>query len=116
MAQTADRLVVVGRGRLIVEGTVDDVVRGSVTGNVRVDTAEPDRLAALLVERGAVADAEADGALTVTGIEAREVGIAAAAAGITLYELTPRSASLEDAFFELTRDATEYATTTGAMA
>ncbi len=115
MAQTADRLVVVGRGRLIVEGTVDDVVRGSVTGNVRVDTAEPDRLAALLVERGAVADAEVGGALTVTGIEAREIGIAAAAAGITLYELTPRSASLEDAFFELTRDATEY-TTTGAVA
>ena len=53
--------------------------------------------------------------LIVTGIEARDVGIAAAAAGIVLYELTPQSASLEDVFFELTRDATEY-TTRGAAA
>jgi ABC-2 type transport system ATP-binding protein len=110
MSQTADRLVVVGRGRLIAEGTVDEVVRGSVTGHVRVDTAEPDRLVALLAGRGAHATTQADGTLAVTGLDARDVGIVAGAAGITLYELSPRSASLEDAFFELTRDATEYKT------
>jgi ABC-2 type transport system ATP-binding protein len=115
MSQTADRLIVVGRGRLIAEGTVDDVVRGSVTGHVRVDTAEPDRLVSLLAEHGAHATAQPDGTLAVTGIEARDIGIAAGSAGITLYELTPQSASLEDAFFELTRDATEY-TTRGAAA
>jgi ABC-2 type transport system ATP-binding protein len=115
MSQTADRLIVVGRGRLIAEGTVEDVVRGSVTGHVRVDTAEPDRLAALLSDRNARTTTQPDGTLVVTGIEAREVGMVAAAAGITLYELTPQSASLEDAFFELTRDAAEY-TTRGAAA
>lgn len=115
MSQTADRLIVVGRGRLIAEGTVDDVVRGSVTGHVRVHTPEPDRLARLLNDGDTHAAAQPDGSLIVTGIEARDVGIAAAAAGIVLYELTPQSASLEDAFFELTRDATEY-TTRGAAA
>jgi ABC-2 type transport system ATP-binding protein len=115
MAQTVDRLVVVGRGRLIAEGTVDEVVRRSVTGHVRVATAEPDRLAALLSQQGADASTQADGTLVVTGIDARDVGIAAAGAGITLYELTPQSASLEDAFFQLTKDATEY-TTRGAAA
>jgi ABC-2 type transport system ATP-binding protein len=115
MAQTADRLVVVGRGRLIAEGTVDEVVHGSVTGHVRVDTPEPARLAALLDDRGAHATTRPDGTLVVSGIEARDVGIVAGAAGITLYELTPQSASLEDAFFELTRDATEY-TARGAAA
>ena len=110
MSQTADRLIVVGRGSLIAEGTVDDVVRGSVNGHVRVDTTEPDRLTALLADHHAHATAQPDGTLVVTGIEARDVGVLAAAAGITLYELTPQSASLEDAFFELTRHAIEYST------
>ena len=115
MAQTADRLIVVGRGRLITQGTVAEVVHRSVTGHVRVDTAEPDRLSALLADRGGHATAQPDGTLAVTGIDARDIGIVAGTAGITLYELTPRSASLEDAYFELTRDATEY-TTRGAAA
>ena len=115
MAQTADRLIVVGRGRLITGGTVAEVVHGSVTGHVRVDTAEPDRLSALLADHGGHTTTQPDGTLAVTGIDARDVGIVAGTAGITLYELTPRSASLEDAFFELTRDATEY-TTRGAAA
>ncbi len=115
MAQTADRVIVVGRGRLITEGTVAEVVHRSVTGHVRVDTAEPDRLSALLAAHGGHATTQPAGALAVTGIEARDVGIVAGIAGITLYELTPQSASLEDAYFELTRDATEY-TTRGAAA
>jgi ABC-2 type transport system ATP-binding protein len=115
MAQTADRLVVVGRGRLIAEGTVEDLVRRSSTGYVRVDAAEPERLRHLLADRGADASPQVDGALVVTGMVARDVGIIAATAGITLYELSPRSASLEEAFFELTRDATDY-TTRGAAA
>jgi ABC-2 type transport system ATP-binding protein len=115
MAQTADRLVVIGRGRLITEGTVEQVVQGSVVGHVRVDADDPTRLAALLAEHGGKATNQPDGTLAITGMQAREVGIAAGAAGITLYELTSQSASLEDAFFELTRDATEY-TTRGAVA
>ena len=83
---------------------------------MRVDSAEPDRLHRLLVDhRGEVA-VERNGSLTVTGIDARTVGIVAGAAGITLYELSSRSASLEEAFMELTRDAAEYITTQGAAA
>ena len=63
MAHTADRLVVVGRGRLITEGTVEDVVRRSSTGHVRVDPAEPERLRHLLADRGADATTQVDGTL-----------------------------------------------------
>jgi ABC-2 type transport system ATP-binding protein len=108
MALTADRLIVVGKGRLIAEGTVDEVVQSSSIGYVRVETAEPQTLQRLLGEAGASVDAEPDGTLIVTGIQARDVGIVAGSAGITLYELSPRHASLEEAFMELTRDASEY--------
>jgi ABC-2 type transport system ATP-binding protein len=108
MALTADRLVVVGRGRLIAQGTVDEVVRTSSTRDVRVQSAEPHLLRELLLGQDATVGAEADGALIVSGIDARSVGILAATAGITLYELSPRNASLEEAFMELTRDASEY--------
>jgi len=114
MALTADRLVVIGRGRLITEGTVADVVGQASTGSVRVDTPEPERLRSLLVRAGNTVSTEVDGALVVTGTTARDVGILAGDAGITLYELSPQSASLEEAFMELTRDAAEY--TTGAAA
>jgi ABC-2 type transport system ATP-binding protein len=116
MALTADRLIVVGRGRLIAEGTVDDVVARSSTGHVRVDSADPGRLHLLLRGRGADVSAQPDGALVVTGMDARDIGIVAGTAGITLYELSPHSASLEEAFMELTRGAAEYTTTRGAAA
>ena len=115
MAQTADRLIVVGRGRLITEGTVDDVVHQSASGHVRVDSAEPTRLRQLLDDIGATTTPEADGTFVVTGLDARSIGTLAGDAHITLYELSSHSASLEEAFFELTRDATEY-TTRGAAA
>ncbi len=108
MALTADRLVVVGMGKLIAEGTVDEVVRTSSTRHVRVETAEPHVLQGLLRHEGAHVSAEPDGALVVTGLDARDVGMVAGAAGITLYELSPRHASLEEAFMELTRNASEY--------
>jgi ABC-2 type transport system ATP-binding protein len=116
MALTADRLVVVGRGRLIADGSVEDIVRRTSTGYVRVDTAEPERLRLLLVDRGADVSTRDDGTLAVAGVDARDVGTTAAAAGITLYELSPQSASLEEAFMELTRDAAEYTTTTRGAA
>jgi ABC-2 type transport system ATP-binding protein len=108
MALTADRLIVVGRGRLITEGTVEEVVRTSSTGHVRVEAEQPHILRALLHDRGAHVNADRDGALIVTGMAARDIGIVAGSAGITLYELSPRNASLEEAFMELTKDASEY--------
>jgi ABC-2 type transport system ATP-binding protein len=108
MALTADRLIVVGKGRLITEGTVDDIVGRGSTGHVRVAAADPRSLHRLLHIGGADVETRADDTLIVTGMDARQVGIVAGNAGITLYELSPQSASLEDAFMELTRDASEY--------
>jgi ABC-2 type transport system ATP-binding protein len=108
MALTADRLIVVGKGRLIAEGTVEEVVRSSSIGHVRVETAEPQSLQRLLRDAGAEVTTEPDGDLIVTGLAARDIGSVAGSAGITLYELSPRNASLEEAFMELTRDAAEY--------
>ena len=70
----------------------------------------------LLVARGADVSTQADGTFAVTGLDAREVGTIAATAGIALYELSSQSASLEEAFMDLTRDAAEYTTTQGAAA
>jgi ABC-2 type transport system ATP-binding protein len=115
MALTADRLIVVGRGRLIAEGSVDDVVRGASSSHVRVDAAEPERLRTLLRDAGAEVTTGAGGALVVTGMGNRDVGIVAGGAGITVFELSVHTASLEKAFMELTRDASEY-TAGGAAA
>ncbi len=115
MALTADRLIVLGRGRLIAEGTLDDVVGQASVGSVRVDSPEPEQLRTLLRSNGAEVTTGPDGTLLVTGSTARDIGTAAGTAGITLYELTPQTASLEEAFMELTRDAVEY-TTRGAAA
>ncbi len=110
MAVTADRLIVIGKGRLITEGTVDDVVRSSTGSHVHVACAEPEELRALLAREGAAVHVNADGSFLVSGIDARSIGAIAAAAGIALHELTPRTASLEDAYMELTRESAEYRT------
>jgi ABC-2 type transport system ATP-binding protein len=115
MALTADRLIVVGRGRLITQGSVSDVVHAATTDRVKVDTDEPERLQRLLVDAGADVETQTDDTLLVSGASARAVGAIAGNARITLFELSPQSASLEDAFMELTRDAVEY-TTRGAAA
>ena len=57
-------------------------------------------------------DVQADDALAVTGLECRDVGVIAASAGVTLYELSPQAASLEEAFMELTHDSLQYRTDT----
>ncbi|GAA2073767.1 ATP-binding cassette domain-containing protein [Streptomyces albiaxialis] len=105
MAQTADHLVIVGRGRLLADTTVERFVREAGLGRVRVVTPEADRLAGLLGD-GAVR--EAPDTLRVTGTDAAHIGRTAAAHGIPLTELSPHTASLEDAFMELTRDTVEY--------
>ncbi len=110
MAMTADHLVVIGRGRLIADATVDEVIRSSSSNHVRVVSPQAAALQALVVGTGATAVAdEADPhALTVTGLKCRDVGELAAGAGIVLHELSPQQASLEEAFMEMTRDSAEF--------
>jgi ABC-2 type transport system ATP-binding protein len=112
MALTADHLIVIGRGKLIADTSVDDFVARASTSHkvVLVRSPEAERLRNALAGAG-VSFVEADrGALEVHGLTAEEVGDAAAAAGIALHELTPHQASLEEAFMDLTRDDIEFAT------
>jgi ABC-2 type transport system ATP-binding protein len=108
MALTADRLIVLGRGRLIADTTLQDFVRRA--GGARVTVRSPDRvrLAELLHRDGASVDSGDGGALVVTGLDGAAVGRIAARHGIELHELTAREPSLEEAFIRLTAGAAEH--------
>jgi ABC-2 type transport system ATP-binding protein len=108
MALTAREVIVVGRGRLITSGTVDEVVRQVASGAVLVRTPGADQLAALLVDDGHQVEQSAPDTLTVIGTDSAEIGIVAAREQIPLVELTPQQATLEEAFMEITRDAVEF--------
>ncbi len=108
MALTADHLVVIGRGRLIADTTVEEFVEQAGRRAVLVRTPDGSRLRAALEQHGAQITLDGDGALHVSGIEAADIGQAAADTGTVLHELTPQRASLEEAFMELTRDSVEY--------
>ena len=106
MAQTAEHLLVVGKGRLIADVGVQEFIASAGRNLVRVRTPDPKRLTALLAQ--ATVTTTGDGALSVAGLTTDEIGIAAGQAGITLLELAPQAASLEEAFMELTQDSLEY--------
>jgi ABC-2 type transport system ATP-binding protein len=108
MALTATDLVVIGRGRLIAETSVDDFIASNTVATVLVRSPEPDRLAGALRPAGATVTRRADGALLVTGLDAPSIGDAAHAAGVTLHELSPVQASLEEVFMDLTSDMVDY--------
>ncbi len=108
MALTADHLIVIGRGQLLADASVQDVIERSTASRVRVSSPEIDRLAALLTGSGATVEPLGEETALVAGVDARTIGITAAGAGVTLYELSPQQASLEEAFMEMTRDAGEF--------
>jgi ABC-2 type transport system ATP-binding protein len=108
MSQTADRLVVLGKGRVIADASVADVLAGSGGGTVAVRTDEADRLEAVLRPLGGTVTHLSPDRLEVSGLTAEQVARTAAPAGVLLLELTPVQTSLEDAFFGLTDDAVEY--------
>jgi ABC-2 type transport system ATP-binding protein len=109
MALVAEHLIVVGRGRLLADTTVRDLVRDAGGDTVHVATAEPGRLRDLLAGPGVeIAGRTGSEELQVSGLSARAIGLKAAEHGIALFELSPRTVSLEDAFMDLTRDAVEY--------
>jgi ABC-2 type transport system ATP-binding protein len=101
----ADHLVIVGRGKLLADTTVEEFVTAE---GVRVVTPAPDALRVLISAAGVTVTSTGAEQLIVTGLSAREIGLAAATRGIPLFELTPQNASLEEAFMDLTRDAVEY--------
>jgi len=108
MEHTADRLVVIGRGELIAEETVAEFAARSTGVRVSVRTPAAARLAAVLTQAGASVERDGDEALSVTGLSAVHVGELALTWGIVLHELATRTASLEQAFMELTADRVDY--------
>jgi ABC-2 type transport system ATP-binding protein len=108
MALTADHLVVVGRGQLIAQTTVEDFILRSSAAHVRVRTPRPQELARLLSAHGAVVHTAADGALEVTGLGRDAVGDLALHARAAVHELVLHEPSLETAYMELTHDSVDY--------
>ncbi|MEU4836496.1 ATP-binding cassette domain-containing protein [Streptosporangium sp. NPDC023615] len=109
MAVTADHVIVIGRGRVIADCGMDELVRRDPRTSVLVRTPDAGRLGALIAAAGGDVSTGGDEALTVAGMEAHRIGELALDARIVVHELTPRRASLEEAFMELTRDSVEYA-------
>jgi ABC-2 type transport system ATP-binding protein len=116
MALTANHLVVIGRGKLIADQPVVDFVGQSSAASVRVRTPTPDPLTVALAEAGARVHVEPDGAIVVNGLGAPAIGDLAAGLGVTLHELAPRAASLEEAFMELTHESVEFRAEEGTAA
>ena len=109
MAQTAEHLVVIGRGRLIADTTVADIVaQASQDAAVTVRTPQAADLRALLVADGVTIVSPEREVLEVHGLSSAQVGEAAASRGIVLHELIAQKASLEQAFMALTGGAVEY--------
>jgi ABC-2 type transport system ATP-binding protein len=111
MAQTADQLLVIGRGRILAAGPVQQVIDSVSGAAVRVRSPHGAELAALVAADGATVSSPEPGTLELGSIDAARVGDLACAHGIALHELSPRSASLEEAYMSLTQDAVEYRST-----
>lgn len=107
MANTADRLLVIGRGQLISSSTMAEFLTSSGSDTIRVRSPQLDRLRELLAAQDASAQLS-DGVLLVRGISAEQVGELAAGHGIVLHELAAQQASLEEAYMRLTDDAVDY--------
>ncbi|HVS69554.1 MAG TPA: ATP-binding cassette domain-containing protein [Mycobacteriales bacterium] len=108
MALTADRLLVIGRGKLIADAPTAEVIRQSGASRVRVRTPQSGTLLTALTAAGLTAERGADGTLSVSGSTTEQVGELAAANQVVLHELSLQQASLEDAFMELTDDSVDF--------
>ncbi|MFZ0668087.1 MAG: ATP-binding cassette domain-containing protein [Acidimicrobiales bacterium] len=108
MALTAERLVVIGRGSLIAETSVQEFTSRNASQAVRVVSPAPGLFELALTGLGAEVSVEPDGALTVKGMSSAEIGDLANTRSLTIHELTPVRGSLEDAFMDLTNESVEF--------
>jgi ABC-2 type transport system ATP-binding protein len=108
MENTADHLIVIGKGKLIADSSVTDIIARSSGAAVRVRTPSADELALALAAEGGKATADGEGVLMVQGLTAEKIGDIAFDKSIRLHELTTLHASLEEAFMELTADSVEF--------
>jgi ABC-2 type transport system ATP-binding protein len=108
MALTAEHLIIVGRGRLIADTSVEEFIHEASNNTVRVRTPDAEKLREQLAGPDVTITSDEAGVLTVTGLSSEQIGRTAHEHGVALYELANQQASLEEAFMELTRDAVEY--------
>ncbi len=108
MALTADHLIIIGHGRLLADTPADRFTEANARRDVLVRSPQAAELAGLLTARGATVASEGDGGLAVTGMDGPAIAGLASAHGIAVHELTPRHASLEQAYLDLTSGSTEY--------
>jgi ABC-2 type transport system ATP-binding protein len=107
MAVSADQIIVIGRGQLITQGSVNDLT-ASAQGTVLVRASNISGLTKILGAKNAVVTAGIDDSISVSGLSSDDIGQAAFDAGIAVFELTPQRASLEEVFMDLTADSVEY--------
>ena len=115
MSLTADRLVIIGRGRLIAQTTMKDFLSQGSGGFVRVRSPQASQLAAFLKAQGAEVVRVDDDTLSITAVTADAIGELARANGFTLQELSSHQATLEERYMELTRDSVDYRTMGDAL-
>jgi ABC-2 type transport system ATP-binding protein len=108
MALTAEHLIVIGRGKLIADTSVEDFVRSASRNIVRVRSPQAPLLAEALAAQGVGVRSVEPNVLEVEGLEAAAIGDLAHERHVAIHELTPLHASLEEAFMELTQDDVEY--------
>ena len=108
MENTADDIIVIGRGKLIANTTIEKFIAENSTETVRVRTPQIDVMAKAVAAAGGTATSNGDGSLLVQGLPTERVGDVAFEAGVRLHELSQARASLEQAFMELTADSVEY--------
>ncbi|MCR2799462.1 ATP-binding cassette domain-containing protein [Microbacterium sp. zg-Y818] len=111
MAQTADHLIILGRGRIVADAPVSEILAGTEGESVQVRTPRVVGLSRLLETEGATVTPLEHDLVSVIGLTAPRIAEIAAAAGIVVYGLTPVARTLEDAYLELTRDDVEYRST-----
>ena len=114
MEAVADHVLVFGRGRLIADTSVAELTQSATGSHVHVVSPDAGALGALLERAGGQVSAGDDGALAVAGLATAQIGELAAEHGLRLHELTPRRATLEAAFMELTHESVEYRPEVGA--
>jgi ABC-2 type transport system ATP-binding protein len=108
MAVTADHLIVIGRGKLLADESVDHFIHRHSGNVVRVRTPQADELAAGVAGPDVSFRTLEPGLLEVEGLTAEQIGELAARSGWVLHELTPQQATLEEAFMDLTQDEVEF--------
>jgi len=108
MQLVAEHLLIIGQGRILADTSMEDFIEHSAGGGVVVASPDAGALAPLLAADGVTLTSAEAGRFEVDGLTADQIGDIAAQHGLRLHQLAPRAASLESAYYELTRGSVEF--------